>query len=58
MYNDFEILSKKNNTDELVFYKMLERKKKLKKKYNTFYLVKNKKIKSKIIEEKELLPYF
>ena len=58
MYNDFEILSKNNNTDELVFYKMLERKKKLKKKYNTFYLVKNKKIKSKIIEEKELLPYF
>ena len=35
MYNDFEILSK-NNTDELIFYKMLERKKKLKKKYNTF----------------------
>ena len=33
---------------------MLERKKK----YNTFYLVKNKKIKSKIIEEKELIPYF
>ena len=57
MYNDFEIL-RKNNTNELIFYKMLERKKN-KEKIQYLYLVnKKKKIKSKIIEEKELIPYF
>ena len=34
--NNFEILSK-NNTDELIFYKMLERKKKMEEK-NTIHL--------------------
>ena len=47
MYNNFEILRQnKKNTDELIFYKMLEKK------------LKKKKIKSKIIEEKEIIPYF
>ena len=56
MYNDFKILSK-NNTDELIFYKMIE--KKMKEKIQYIYLVKKEKnkIKSKIIEEKELIPY-
>ena len=58
MYSDFKILSK-NNTDELIFYKMLERKKKIKEKIQYLHIVKKKKkIKSKIIEEKELIPYF
>ena len=43
MYNDFEILSK-NNTDELIFYKMLERKKKMEEKIQYIYLVKKRKI--------------
>ena len=43
MCNNFKILSK-NNTDELIFYKMLERKKKWKKKIQYIYLVKKRKI--------------
>ena len=41
MYNDFEILSK-NSTNELIFYKMLERKK-IKEKIKYLHLVKKKK---------------
>ena len=44
MYNDFKILSK-NNTDELIFYKMME--KKMKEKIQYIYLVKKKKNKEK-----------
>ena len=48
MYNDFKILSE-NNTDELIFYKMIG-KKKMKEKIHYIYLVKNKKkIKRKIL---------
>ena len=48
MYNDFKILNK-NDTGELIFYKMIG-KKKMKEKIQYIYLVKKKKkIKRKIL---------
>ena len=55
MYIDFKILSK-NNIDELIFYKMIEKNERK----NTIHLPsekEKKKKKSKIIDEKELIPY-
>ena len=51
MYNDFKILSK-NNTDELIFYKMIEKKNE---RENTIHLPSEKKKKFYIIN---LLCYF
>ena len=56
MYNDFKILSK-NNTDELIFYKMIE--KKMKEKIQYIYLVKKKKkIKRKILRNQLNVLFF
>lgn len=55
MYNDFKILSK-NNTDELIFYKMIENEKK---KIQYIYLVKKKKkIKRKILHDQLTVLFF
>ena len=56
MYNDFKILSK-NNTDELIFYKMMEKKNERK---NTIHLPseKEKKIKRKILHNQLTVLFF
>ena len=57
MYNDFKILSE-NNTNELIFYKMIE-KKKMKEKMQYIYLVKKKKkIKRKILHNQLTVLFF